>query len=175
MPKRVSSTPYPPLERVTQPTLPTAAAAHYLNRSTRTLLDWAANESGPIKPVRVNGRHAWPVAEIKRLLGLSAQGGAQGGRLESWTAVEPHTTTVIDIPDINPLVTIVTPGGTIIQFYGIPGTPLNISSTDKPEGMAVRVNPGVGYPGGKPLPSSLEEVTLSAPAAHKPKGGFHGH
>jgi hypothetical protein len=29
-------------------------------------------EDGPIRPLRVNGRLAWPVAEIRRVLGVEA-------------------------------------------------------------------------------------------------------
>lgn len=59
---------YPPLEQVTSPTVPTALAAYYLNRQGQTLRAWACLENGPIRPVRINGRLAWPVAAIKQLL-----------------------------------------------------------------------------------------------------------
>lgn len=60
---------FPPLETVTSPALPTAQAAHYLNRKPQTLRAWACLENGPIRPVRVNGRLAWSVAEIRRVMG----------------------------------------------------------------------------------------------------------
>lgn len=63
---------FPPLEQVTRPTVPTAQAAHYLLRRPQTLRDWASRENGPIRPVRVHGRLAWPVAEIRRALGVAA-------------------------------------------------------------------------------------------------------
>jgi hypothetical protein len=69
--QRQPTTTYPPLESVTQPTLPTAAAAHYLSRAAGTLRNWVASGNGPIQPTTVRGRHAWPVAEIKRLLCIS--------------------------------------------------------------------------------------------------------
>jgi hypothetical protein len=47
----------------------TAVAAKALNRKPQTLRQWACYETGPIRPVRVNGRLAWPVAQIKQLLG----------------------------------------------------------------------------------------------------------
>jgi len=50
--------------------LPTIEAAYQLNRAEQTLRLWACYENGPIRPVRVNGRLAWPVAEIRRLLGV---------------------------------------------------------------------------------------------------------
>lgn len=46
----------------------TAAAAFYLNRKEQTLRMWACFENGPLRPVRINGRLAWAVADIKRLL-----------------------------------------------------------------------------------------------------------
>jgi hypothetical protein len=46
----------------------TAVAAKALNRAPQTLRKWACLENGPIRPVRINGRLAWPVDEIARLL-----------------------------------------------------------------------------------------------------------
>lgn len=57
-----------PLDQETRSTIPTREAAYHLNRQMQTLHIWACRESGPIRPVRVGGRLAWPVAEIKRLL-----------------------------------------------------------------------------------------------------------
>ena len=59
---------FTPLEQVTRPTVPTAEAAHYLNRQPQTLRAWACLENGPIRPVRINSRLAWPVAAIRALL-----------------------------------------------------------------------------------------------------------
>lgn len=61
---------YPPLEEVTRPTVETAAAAYYMNRRPQTMRGWACLENGPIRPVRINGRLAWPVAELRRVLGV---------------------------------------------------------------------------------------------------------
>lgn len=61
---------FPPLELVNRPAVDTAAAAHYLNRRPQTLRGWACMENGPLRPVRINGRLAWPVAELKRVLGV---------------------------------------------------------------------------------------------------------
>lgn len=66
-----SATSFPPLESVTRPTVETDAAAYYLNRRPQTLRTWACFENGPVKPVRVFGRLAWPVSEIKRVLGVA--------------------------------------------------------------------------------------------------------
>lgn len=57
-----------PLERETRANLPTHEAAHHLNRAQQTLRLWAMREDGPIRPFRVNGRLAWPVADLRRIL-----------------------------------------------------------------------------------------------------------
>jgi hypothetical protein len=49
-------------------TITTGDAAKALNRAPQTLRKWACLENGPIRPVRINGRLAWPVDEIARLL-----------------------------------------------------------------------------------------------------------
>lgn len=59
---------YPPLEHVTRPTLPTDQAAYYLNRKSQTLRAWACLENGAMRPVRINGRLAWKVSDIRALL-----------------------------------------------------------------------------------------------------------
>ena len=63
-----------PLELEARPAVDTAAAAHYLNRRPQTLRGWACLETFPagLRPVRVNGRLAWPVAGIRRALGVAA-------------------------------------------------------------------------------------------------------
>lgn len=62
---------FPPLDAVTRPTVETADAAFYLNRADQTLRIWACKENGPIRPLRINGRLAWPVAELRKLLGVA--------------------------------------------------------------------------------------------------------
>ncbi|MEB0112789.1 hypothetical protein QN397_15635 [Variovorax sp. RTB1] len=61
---------FPPLEDVNRPTVPTNQAGYYLDRRPQTLRGWACKEDGPFRPMRINGRLAWPVADIKRLLGV---------------------------------------------------------------------------------------------------------
>lgn len=63
---------FPPLELENRPTVDTAAAAHYLNRRPQTLRGWSCLENGPLRPVRINGRLAWPVAGIRKVLGVAA-------------------------------------------------------------------------------------------------------
>ena len=62
---------FPPLELETRPRVPTEQAAHYLNRRPQTLRGWACSEDGPLRPMRINGRLAWPVAELRRVLGVA--------------------------------------------------------------------------------------------------------
>jgi hypothetical protein len=62
---------FPPLEQVTRPTVPTEQAAYYLNRRPQTCRAWACLENGPIRPIRINGRLAWNVAELRRVLGVA--------------------------------------------------------------------------------------------------------
>lgn len=63
---------FPPLESVTRPGVPTAAAAYYLNRQQQTLRGWACHEDGPLRPIRINGRLAWSTKTIRELLGVAA-------------------------------------------------------------------------------------------------------
>jgi hypothetical protein len=62
---------YPPIESITRPTVETAAAAFYLNRQKQTLREWACLDKGPIRPIRINGRLAWPVAALREVLGVT--------------------------------------------------------------------------------------------------------
>ena len=63
---------FPPLEQVNRPTVPTEQAAYDLNRKPQTCRAWACLENGPIRPLRISGRLAWPVSELRRVLGVSA-------------------------------------------------------------------------------------------------------
>jgi hypothetical protein len=57
------------LERAGIPTtLTTAEAAAALNRKPQTLNKWAFTKTGPVQPIRVNGRLAWPADRIAALL-----------------------------------------------------------------------------------------------------------
>ena len=61
---------FPLLSDVTRPTVDTAAAAYYLNRRPQTMRGWACSENGPLRPIRIHGRLAWSVTELRRVLGL---------------------------------------------------------------------------------------------------------
>jgi hypothetical protein len=61
---------YQPLDEVNRSHVNTFEAAFYLNRKPQTLRAWACHEDGPLRPIRVNGRLAWPVDEIRKIFGL---------------------------------------------------------------------------------------------------------
>ncbi|WP_273703111.1 DNA-binding protein [Candidatus Accumulibacter vicinus] len=48
--------------------LPTDEAAAVLQRRPQTLRKWACLECGPIRPIRINGRLAWKVSDLQKLL-----------------------------------------------------------------------------------------------------------
>ncbi|MCS0631650.1 DNA-binding protein [Telluria mixta] len=48
----------------------TKTAADLLGRTPQTPRKWACYEDGPLRPMRVNGRLAWAVADIRLLLHL---------------------------------------------------------------------------------------------------------
>ena len=52
-------------------TLPTALAAAALGRQPQTLHRWASERRGPVQPVRIGGRLAWPADAILRELGAA--------------------------------------------------------------------------------------------------------
>ncbi len=52
--------------------LSTDDAAELLNRKPQTLRRWACLENGPIRPIRINGRLAWRVSDLRALLEGSA-------------------------------------------------------------------------------------------------------
>lgn len=64
---------FPSLANESRPAVDTATAAYYLSRRPQTLRGWAYKNNGPIKPLNIGGRLAWPVAELKRLLGVEVQ------------------------------------------------------------------------------------------------------
>ena len=64
---------YPPLAQEQRTHVDTATAAHYLSRRPQTLRDWKCHGSHPIelRPMSLNGRLGWPVAGIKKVLGVA--------------------------------------------------------------------------------------------------------
>ena len=62
------ATNFTPLELETRSIITTREAAYHLNRKPQTLRTWACFEHGAMRPVRINGRLAWKVSDIKNLL-----------------------------------------------------------------------------------------------------------
>jgi hypothetical protein len=58
------------LEHDPRAAVDTETAAFHLNRAQQTLRIWACRENGPLRPIRVHGRLAWAVADIRRILGV---------------------------------------------------------------------------------------------------------
>lgn len=61
-----------PLEELRK-AVSTAVAAKALNRNPQTLRNWACTNTGPIRPIRIHGRLAWPLDELARLLNGGAE------------------------------------------------------------------------------------------------------
>ena len=53
--------------------LTTNEAARAINRRPQTLRKWALTKDGPISPVRINGRLAWPVSQLRAALSGSVK------------------------------------------------------------------------------------------------------
>jgi hypothetical protein len=72
--KPVAPRDFIPLHLETRTHVSTALMCWHLDRQAQTGRGWACHETYPegLKPVRVMGRLAWPVAGIRRLLGLPA-------------------------------------------------------------------------------------------------------
>jgi len=68
-----SVTQFPPLGHDNRTMVGTQEAAYHLDREAHTLRKWACYENGPLRPVRINGRLGWRVADILRIL---SEGGA---------------------------------------------------------------------------------------------------
>ena len=64
-------TDFVPLHLETRTHVDTATAAYHLMRRPQTLRGHACHEDGPIRPLRINGRLAWDVASIRRVLGVA--------------------------------------------------------------------------------------------------------
>ena len=62
-----------PLHLETRTHVSTAVLCHHLGRKEQTARGWASAETFPpgLKPLRVMGRLAWPVAGIKAVLGVA--------------------------------------------------------------------------------------------------------
>jgi hypothetical protein len=65
---QVTNEKYPALDTEVRIAVSTAEAAFHLGRKPQTLRSWACFENGPLRPIRINGRLAWLVADIAALL-----------------------------------------------------------------------------------------------------------
>lgn len=63
-------TPITPLAEEARSVITTREAAAHLCLSEQTLRCWACFEGGLIRPIRIGRRLGWPVADIKRVLGV---------------------------------------------------------------------------------------------------------
>lgn len=68
--KSPSRTFFSPLTQETRHTVETACAAYHLCRQPQTLRGWACHENGPLRPLRIHGRLAWKVSDLRRLNGM---------------------------------------------------------------------------------------------------------
>jgi hypothetical protein len=73
--KKPSTAPFDfvPLHLETRTHVSTAVMCRHLNRKEQTARGWASAETYPpgLKPLRVMGRLAWPVAGIRAVLGVA--------------------------------------------------------------------------------------------------------
>jgi len=68
-----SSGQYAPLHMESRAVVPTDCAAFHLNRRPQTLRCWAMRQPEDMpRPIRVNGRLAWRVDDLRRVLGVMA-------------------------------------------------------------------------------------------------------
>lgn len=68
-----------PIHLETRTHVSTAVMCRHLGRQPQTARGWACHETYPsgLRPIRVMGRLAWPVAGIAMLLGQVTAGGAK--------------------------------------------------------------------------------------------------
>jgi hypothetical protein len=64
----ITAPPYPSLASETRENVDTACAAFHLGRKVQTLRKWASDENGPLRPIRLHGRLAWSVTDLRRLV-----------------------------------------------------------------------------------------------------------
>ncbi len=62
--------PFPSINAEKRSHVNTSCAAHWMSRKPQTLRQWACLENGPLRPIRINGRLAWSVEEIRQVMCL---------------------------------------------------------------------------------------------------------
>lgn len=68
--KRNIPSDFVPLDKETRSHVSTNVMSYHMGRRPQTARIWACKENGPLRPIHINGRLAWSVVEIKRLLGV---------------------------------------------------------------------------------------------------------
>ncbi len=66
----MTKTDFPPIHEEQRPCVGTAQAAHYLDLADTTLRDWSFRGTGPIQPRKFGRKLLWPMADIRKLLGM---------------------------------------------------------------------------------------------------------
>lgn len=61
---------FPAITDESRPYVETKQASHYLTLADCTLRDWSRRGTGPIKPRKFGRKLLWPMADIRKLLGL---------------------------------------------------------------------------------------------------------
>lgn len=73
MKKSIQPVDFVPLSEEKRQAVGTELMCYHIGRKPQTARTWAMNESYPpaLRPIRILGRLAWPVAGIKEVLGVS--------------------------------------------------------------------------------------------------------
>ena len=87
---------FPDIRTESRTHVPTITAARWLNRKEQTLRGWACFENGPLLPLRLNGRLAWSVDSIRRLLGVTQMIPQKHAQSATAMAYAAHDATSID-------------------------------------------------------------------------------
>ena len=61
---------FPNIDDELRPYVGTPQAAHYMDLAGCTLRDWSRRGTGPITPRKFGRKLLWPMADIRKLLGL---------------------------------------------------------------------------------------------------------
>ncbi len=63
---------FPDIRTESRTHVATDIAAHWLGRQNQTLRGWACHTgSGPLVPIRINGRLAWSTQKLREILGVA--------------------------------------------------------------------------------------------------------
>ena len=98
--------------------LTTKEASKALNRADQTLRKWACSGEGPIKPIHIHGRLAWPADEIEKIL----RGGTGGQESPVIPVYSPSNTNeeMISLSEIRRKLGLEVSGNFIEHKLGVP-------------------------------------------------------